>query len=119
ENYPKNERGQIMYPRRKFFEGVAKVFENAKTSVPVFSDKHLAATWADAKWMYEKAKELFVPFMAGSSVPVTWRRPELKLPLGCELEAATQVGYGPFEGYGFHALEALQCMGERRKDGGG
>jgi hypothetical protein len=116
-NYPKNERGQILYPRRRFFEGVAKVFEKSKTAVPVFSDKHLAATWADAKWMYDKAKELFAPFMAGSSVPVTWRRPALKLPLGCELESATQVGYGPFEGYGFHALEGLQCMVERRKGG--
>ena len=116
-NYPKNERGQILYPRRKFFEGVAKVFERAKTSVPVFSDKHLAATWADAKWMYDKAKELFVPLMAGSSLPVAWRRPALKLPLGCALETAVQIGYGPFEGYGFHALEALQCMVERRMGG--
>lgn len=115
--YPKNERGQIMYPRRRFFEESAKVFEKSKTSVPVFNDKHLAATWADAKWMYDKAKELFVPFMAGSSLPVTWRKSALKLPLGCDLEAATQIGYGPFEGYGFHALEALQCMVERRKGG--
>jgi hypothetical protein len=30
---------------------------------------------------------------------------------------AVQVGYGPFEGYGFHALEALQCLVERRRDG--
>jgi hypothetical protein len=55
--------------------------------------------------------------MAGSSVPVTWRRPALKLQLGCELETAVQVGYGQFEGYGFHALEGLQCMTERRKGG--
>src|SRR5262249_14294678 len=26
-----------------------------------------------------------------------------------------QIGYGPLEGYGFHALEGLQCMIERRK----
>ena len=26
-----------------------------------------------------------------------------------------QIGYGPFEAYGFHALEGLQCMVERRK----
>ena len=29
-----------------------------------------------------------------------------------------QIGYGPFEGYGFHALEGLQCMVERRSGGG-
>ncbi len=116
-NYPKNERGQILYPRRRFFEKVTKVFEQSKKSVPVFSDKHLAVTWADAKWMYDRARELFIPFMAGSSIPVAWRKPELKLPLNCEIDSAVQIGYGPFEAYGFHALEGLQCMVERRKGG--
>src|SRR5262249_53582054 len=51
------------------------------------------------------------------SVPVTWRRPPLELPKNCDLTGAVQVGYGPFEAYGFHALEALQCMVERRKGG--
>ncbi len=115
--YPTNAKGQILYPRRRFFEEVCKVFEKSKKSVPVFNDKHLAATWEDAKWMYDRSRELFVPFMAGSSVPVTWRRPPLKLPMGCAVAEAVQVGYGPFEGYGFHALEGLQCMVERRKGG--
>jgi hypothetical protein len=115
--YPLNEKGQILYPRRRFFEAVADTFVKTKKSVPVFNDKHLAATWDDAKWMYDRSRELFVPFLAGSSVPVTWRRPELKLPKACELAAAVQIGYGPFEGYGFHALEGLQCMVERRKGG--
>src|SRR5262249_21991403 len=53
----------------------------------------------------------------GSSVPLTWRRPPLKLARGCPLVEAVQVGYGPFEGYGFHALEGLQCLAERRKGG--
>jgi hypothetical protein len=115
--YPTNAKGQILYPRRRFFEEVCKVFEKSKKSVPVFNDKHLAATWEDAKWMYDRSRELFVPLMAGSSVPVTWRRPPLKLPMGCAIAEAVQVGYGPFEGYGFHALEGLQCMVERRKVG--
>jgi hypothetical protein len=115
--YPLNAKGQILYPRRRFFEKVASVFEKSKRSVPVFNDKHLAATWDDAKWMYDRARELYVPLMAGSSVPVAWRKPELKLPKECALTDAVQVGYGPFEGYGFHALEGLQCMVERRKGG--
>lgn len=115
--YPKNDKGQILYPRRRFFEQVTKVFERTKKSVPVFNDKHLAATWEDAKWMYDRSRALFVPFLAGSSIPVTWRKPELKLPMNCELAEAVQIGYGPFEGYGFHALEGLQCMVERRKGG--
>ncbi len=85
--------------------------------MPVFNDKHLAATWDDAKWMYDRARKLMFPFLAGSSMPVTWRKPELTLPKGCELTGAVQIGYGPFEGYGFHALEGLQCMVERRKGG--
>jgi hypothetical protein len=115
--YPTNARGQVLYPRRRFFEEVAAAFVKYKKAVPVFNDKHLGPTWADAKWMYDKARELFAPLLAGSSVPLTWRRPALKLPLGCELIGAVMVGYGPFEGYGFHALEGLQCMVERRKDG--
>lgn len=114
-NYPNNDKGQKLYPRRRFFEEVTKTFEKTKQSVPVFNDKHLAATWSDAKWMYDKSRELMFPFLAGSSIPVTWRKPELKLPMGCEITGAIGLGYGPFEGYGFHALEGLQCMVERRK----
>jgi hypothetical protein len=112
--YPDNEKGQKLYPRRRFFAEIAGVFERTRKSVPVFNDKHLAATWADAKWVYDTARRLMVPFLAGSSIPVTWRKPDLTLPRGCDLVGAVQVGYGPFEGYGFHALEGLQCMVERR-----
>ena len=115
--YPTNEKGQHLYPRRRFFEEAAKVFDKLKQSVPVFSDKHLAATWSDAIWMYDRARELFIPFLAGSSLPLTWRRPPLKLPLNVALTGAVQIGYGPFEAYGFHLLEGLQCMVERRKGG--
>jgi hypothetical protein len=115
--YPTNDKGQILYPRRRFFEEVRKTFERCKKSTPVFNDKHLAATWADAKWMYDKSRELFIPFLAGSSIPVTWRRPPLMLPRGCELTEAVQIGYGPVEAYCFHALEGLQCLAERRRGG--
>jgi hypothetical protein len=55
--------------------------------------------------------------MAGSSVPVTWRRPDLQPPAGVAWESALSLGYGHFEIYGFHTLEALQVMTERRKGG--
>jgi hypothetical protein len=115
--YPTNEKGQIQYPRRKFFEEATKAFVRTKRVVPVFNDKHLSATWEDAKWMYDRARELMIPFLAGSTIPLTWRKPELTLPKGCELTDAVALGYGPVEGYGFHMLEGLQCMAERRKGG--
>lgn len=115
--YPTNEKGQILYPRRRFFEEICKVFEKSGKSVPVFNDKHLAVTWDDAKWMYDRARKLMFPLLAGSSIPVTWRKPDLVLPRGCELSGAVQIGYGHEEAYGFHALEGLECMIERRKGG--
>jgi hypothetical protein len=115
--YPENEKGQILYPRRKFLEEAIKTFARVKRSVPVFSDKHLAVSWDDAKWMYDRSRELMFPFLAGSSLPVSWRKPNLVLPKDCEMADAVMLGYGPLEGYGFHALEGLQCMVERRKGG--
>lgn len=115
--YPKNEKDQELYPRRRFFEETAKTFDRCQAVVPVFSDKHLSATWEDARAVYDAARKRMVPMLAGSSVPVSWRKPDLELPIGCELTGAVQVGYGPFEGYGFHAIEGLQCMVERRKGG--
>jgi hypothetical protein len=116
-DYPHNEKGQHLYPRRRFFEEITKVFEQSKRSVPVFNDKHLAPTWSDARWMYDRARKLMVPLLAGSSVPTAWRRPNLILKKGCELIGALQIGYGGIEAYGFHALEGMQCMVERRKGG--
>src|SRR5207245_523217 len=60
-DYPFNEKGQHMYPRRRFFEETVKVFEQSGRVVPVFSDKHLSYNWPDAKWMYDTAKRLKIP----------------------------------------------------------
>ena len=116
-DYPLNEKGQKLYPRRHFLEQVAGVLSTAGGSVPVFNDKHLSYNWTDALWMYDRLKELEAPFMAGSSLPVCWRRPFLEYALETSTEAALVIGYGPIESYGFHALETLQCMVERRRGG--
>ncbi|GIW79896.1 MAG: hypothetical protein KatS3mg105_1703 [Gemmatales bacterium] len=115
--YPKNAKGQILYPRRRFFAEVVRTFVKCGKVVPVFHDKHLAAEWKDAKWIYDQARKHFVPLMAGSSLPLTWRRPPLQIPNNAAIKGAVQIGYGPLEGYGFHALEAMQCMVERRRGG--
>jgi hypothetical protein len=116
-NYPRNDKGQILYPRHEMMEQIVAVFRKTGQSVPVFCDKHLSFSWAKSKQMYDWARELNIPFQAGSSLPVTWRRPELELPLGAPVEDALVAAYGPIEVYGFHALETLQVMLERRKGG--
>ena len=117
-NYPSDPKtGQRKYPRRRLFDAIASTFRRCKKSVPVFSDKHLSYRWADARHMYKTSLELKIPFMAGSSLPVTWREPATVIPIGSEIEAALAIGYGGLESYGFHALETLQCVIERRRGG--
>ncbi|MBI1904522.1 MAG: hypothetical protein HYS13_25780, partial [Planctomycetia bacterium] len=106
-NYPYTpDTKQHMYPRRRFFDAIVAALEKHGKIVPVFSDKHLAYNWDDAKHMYDTARKLKIPFMAGSSLPVAWRSPEQSLPLGANVEAAILNGYGGLESYCFHALES-------------
>ena len=116
-NYPTNEKGQKLYPRYELMEQVVDVFRRDQRSVPVFSDKHLSYSWWKAKQMVAWSRELKFPFMAGSSIPVTVRVPELEIPYDSGFENALAVGYGDVDAYGFHTLETLQCMVERRKGG--
>jgi hypothetical protein len=116
-NYPRNEKGQILYPRYEFFRQVADVFEADGRSVPVFNDKHLSYSFEKARAMVEAARRLKFPILAGSSLPVTWRLPPVELPRGCVIEDALMVGVGSSDPMDFHALEAIQCMLERRRGG--
>ncbi len=114
-DYPSNDVGQKLYPRFELYSQIVDVFRKSGRSVPVYCDKHFSYSWQKAKQMYDWSRELKFPLMAGSSEPVTIRVPELELPLGCTLEHAVSVGYGDTDAYGFHTLEVLQCMVERRK----
>ena len=116
-DYPINEKGQKLYPRYEFFSQIVDVFRQDGRAVPVFNDKHLSYSFAKAQRMVAAAQELEFPLLAGSSLPVTFRLPPLELPLGCELEDALMVGVGSSDAMDFHALEALQCMVERRQGG--
>ena len=64
--YPRNEKGQTLYPRYEWFKECVKVFEKSGRGVPVFNDKHLSTTWARCKEMVDDAKRLKFPFFAGS-----------------------------------------------------
>ncbi|MHB8521122.1 MAG: hypothetical protein ACYDH9_10230 [Limisphaerales bacterium] len=116
-DYPRNEKGQTRYPRHKFFKHVVGVFEASGCVVPVFNDKHLSTDWNECVEMVADSKRLGFPFLAGSSLPVTWRIPATEMPLGTPLEESVCVGYGGVDSYDFHGLETAQCMSERRAGG--
>ena len=116
-DYPVNEIGQKQYPRYELFTQITDVFREDGRSAPVFNDKHLSWKFDWAKEMVEASHELQFPFLAGSSLPVTWRMPAVDIPYGAEIEEAVCVGYGPTDIYDFHALETMQCMLERRRGG--
>ncbi|MCC6858468.1 MAG: hypothetical protein IT158_07900 [Bryobacterales bacterium] len=115
--YPRNEKGQVLYPRYEFFKQCVDVFEQDGRAVPVYNDKHLSYSFEKAKWMVDASKRLKFPMLAGSSLPVTWRLPDIELPLNCRVEDALMVGVGGSDPMDFHALEAMQCMLERRRGG--
>ncbi len=116
-NYPDNDRGQKMYPRKRFFDEIVKVFRADGRVVPLFNDKHLSYRWDWSKEMVETAHELKIPFLAGSSVPLAQRRPPLEIPAGSQIKEAVAIHSGPMEIYDFHGLEVLQSMIESRAGG--
>jgi hypothetical protein len=116
-DYPDNEYKQRKYPRYEFFKKIVEVFERDKKVVPVFNDKHLSWNWDWAKEMVDTSHAMGFPYMAGSSLPVTWRLPAIDLPWESQVEEAMGVAYGGVDSYDFRSLEVIQCMVERRKGG--
>jgi hypothetical protein len=116
-DYPTNDLGQQLYPRFELFSQILDVYEQSGRSVPTFFDKHFSYSWEKADAIYRRAKKIGFPFMAGSSIPLTIRRPALDPPLETPITEAVALGYGDPDAYGFHTLEGLQCIVERRKGG--
>src|SRR5947207_4092915 len=113
-DYPRSNTGSIQYPKRRLFGEIIKVFETTGRVVPVFSDKHLEDDWTDIQWFYNQAQRFKIPLMAGSSLPTLWRYPEADVQRGRPLKEIVATSYGGFDAYGFHALEMVQCLAERR-----
>ncbi len=55
--------------------------------------------------------------MAGSSLPVLWRYPPNDVRRGAQLKEIVVVSYHTLDAYGFHALEIVQALAERRAGG--
>jgi hypothetical protein len=115
--YQRNEKGQHLYPRYELFKQIVAVYRASGRSVPIFNDKHLSWKWEWCQEMYDISREMDFAFMAGSSLPVTWRTPSIDMPLDAPVTEGMCVGYGGVDSYDYHALETLQCMVERRAGG--
>lgn len=115
--YHDNLKGQKYYPRWWLYEQIIQVFEQSKRSVPVFNDKHLSTSWDEAKWMFDKSRELDFPLYGGSSIPFYFRKPEIEIDADTPIKASVVVGGSRDAGGLFHAVDVLQCFVERRKGG--
>jgi hypothetical protein len=115
--YPVSALGQVEYPRKRFFDECVAVMRRAARFVPVFNDKHLSYRWDWAREMYDTSRQLGIPLMAGSSVPLAQRRPALELPANAAIEEAVAIHGGGVESYDFHGLEVLQSLVEARRGG--
>jgi hypothetical protein len=116
-NYPTDLKGHWLLPRWWMYQQVIRVFEQSKRSVPIFNDKHLSYNWDEAKWMFDKSRELGFPLTGGSSIPVYFRKPEIDLAVDTPLKNSIVVGGTADEGAIFHCIDVLQAFVERRKGG--
>ncbi|MFO1094275.1 MAG: hypothetical protein U0992_13355 [Planctomycetaceae bacterium] len=116
-DYPSNELGQHMYPRKEFFDQIVAVYRKSGRTAPMFNDKHLSYRWDWSKEMYDTSRQMGFALMAGSSVPLAQRVPEFELAPGADVEEAVSVHGGGMESYDFHALEVLQSIVEARRGG--
>jgi hypothetical protein len=116
-NYPLSKLGVREYPRKRFFDEIVATMRRSNRFVPLFNDKHLSYRWDWAREMYDTSRRHQIPFMAGSSVPLSQRRPPLSLPANCAIEEAVSIHGGPFESYDFHGIEVLLAFLEARRGG--
>lgn len=143
-NYITDLKGHWLLPRWWIYQQVVAVFERSQRAVPVFNDKHLSYNWSDAKWMYDKSRELNFPLSGGSSIPFYFREPEVEvaidtpirhsivmggahdevsrhaLPPSCPPARTDKSGRGhtdDTQGGIFHAIDVLQGFVERRQGG--
>src|ERR1051325_4930035 len=116
-NYPTDLKGHWLLPRWWIYQQVMRVFEQSKRSVPVFNDKHFSYNWDDAKWMFDKSRELNFPLTGGPSIPPYSRSPEVALAIDPPISPRFVVGGTADEGAIFHCVDVLQAFVDRRKGG--
>jgi hypothetical protein len=116
-DYPRNSKGQALFPRYDFFQQCAQVFDEEGRGVPYFNFGSLSYSFRQAQSMLATAERLKFPLLAGSPLTVGWRLPDIDIPMGAPVQEAIMVAEGGFDDQDFDALEAMQAMLERRKGG--
>ncbi|MBV9494109.1 MAG: hypothetical protein JOZ54_07675, partial [Acidobacteria bacterium] len=113
-SYPRTARGNFMYPRWRYFDEATRVMREDGRVVPMYQDKYFAYEWKDARVTYDRVREMHIPFMCGSTVPLSWQRPPLDLPRWTPLTDIAGTSYSDLEEHGYHGIEAIQSVAERR-----
>ena len=106
--YPFNENGQKLYPRKELWDAIVAVFDEFGRVVPVFNDKGLSWNPDWARQMFDEARAKNIALMAGSSLTMNgFAAGGMGTPPGknCQIEESVCFfGAGP-ESYGFHSVE--------------
>lgn len=116
-DYPRTRLGNFQYPRKRYFDEITRVFEKQQRVLPLFGDKYLAYEWADARAMYDRVRALRIPFLCGSTLPWTWRRPPLEFAPGTTFHELLAMSSSDLEEHAYHGIELLQSVAEQRKGG--
>lgn len=117
-SYPLNEFRQKLYPRKRFFDEVVKVFRTSGRTVPVFNDKHFSWDFSESREMLETARKLGFPLCGGSSLPHHFLLPGSPLAKDEIAREALGLFYASLEAYGFHSMEFVQSFVEKRGETG-
>jgi hypothetical protein len=115
--YPRNPRGNFMYPRWRYFDEITRVMREEQRVLPLYQDKYFAYEWADARRTYDRAREMKIPLLCGSTVPLSWQRPPVNLDRGIRYSELLTTSYSDIEEHAYHGIELLQSMAERRAGG--
>lgn len=116
-DYPDNEFGQKLYPRKELFDAIVATFRRCGRSVPVFCDKHFSWNFDWAKEMVQTAQEMGFILFGGSSIPHCELTPPMT-PLATKTPREFICAYGGgIESYGYHSTEVVQALVEKRPGG--
>lgn len=115
--YPRNELGQLLYPRKEMFDAIVTTFARCGRCVPVFCDKHFSWNFQWAQQMVDTAQRMGFVLFGGSSIPHSRRAPALPDPGEAPPTEVACIYGNALECAGFHAMELAQSYVERRPGG--